>query len=269
MATPKTLLMLLRRSGIITVFGKYSSQIDSETTPDLPPAISTIKEVAYSKACNCSCQSTPRSKRYDEVITYSFVDKKLEGLLSESEEPLTLANPISSAQTVMRTTLWSGLVGAIMHNSRRQHKRLRLFEVGLRFVLGKDDGLQQIPTLAGVVYGDLYPEQWGESQKGPVDFFDLKNDVNNILQLFLSKDDIKYVARCHGALHPSRSVCVLGRGIPIGFMGEVHPLVKQELEIDGALCLFELYLPDLIGIKLVHLKNFPYFLRLKGILLFW
>ena len=113
---------------------------------------------------------------YHEVITYSFIDAKLQALFGSDDVALPLANPISSEQSVMRTTLWPGLINAIKYNFQRQEQRARFFEVGLRF-LQQDSSLEQKLAIAGVMSGDLYPEQWGLKQKESADFFDLKNDV--------------------------------------------------------------------------------------------
>ena len=67
---------------------------------------------------------------YQEVITYSFVDPAWETALDANARPLPLANPIASQLSVMRTTLWGGLIETLRHNLNRQQERVRIFELG-------------------------------------------------------------------------------------------------------------------------------------------
>jgi phenylalanyl-tRNA synthetase beta chain len=178
---------------------------------------------------------------YNEVITYSFTDKKLQALLDPEHVPLPLVNPISPELAVMRTTLWPGLISAAKYNCYRQEQRVRFFEIGLRF-LQQGDSLQQLPTLAGVVLGDVYPEQWGIKQREQVDFFDLKNDIDAILKLFGHIEHIEYVPTNHPALHPRILAQICIANASVGFIGAIHPKIKQKLDLPNKLYLFEINL---------------------------
>merc|ERR1711879_464823 len=92
------------------------------------------------------------ARGYHEAVTYSFVEPELQKLIDPEVEGLALLNPISSDMSVMRTTLWPGLLKAAEYNLKRQQPRVRLFETGLRFE-PSDEGLKQIPTLAMVITG--------------------------------------------------------------------------------------------------------------------
>ncbi|MDY6841692.1 MAG: phenylalanine--tRNA ligase subunit beta, partial [Pseudomonadota bacterium] len=90
---------------------------------------------------------------YQEAITYSFVDPKVQQLVDPDRQGIALANPISSDLSVMRTSLWSGLLKTLAYNQNRQQPRIRLFETGLRF-LREGERIDQKPMLAGVVVGN-------------------------------------------------------------------------------------------------------------------
>ena len=66
---------------------------------------------------------------YHEAITYSFVDPKLQALLAPNDHAIPLVNPIASDMSVMRTSLWPGLVQALMYNQKRQQVRVRLLRI--------------------------------------------------------------------------------------------------------------------------------------------
>lgn len=198
---------------------------------------------------------------YHEVITFSFTDAKLQALLDPEHSALPLVNPISPELAVMRTTLWPGLINAAKYNFHRQQQRVRFFEIGLRF-LQQCDSLQQLPTLAGVVMGDVYPEQWGVKQKEQADFFDLKNDIVAILKLFGYDKDVEYLPTTHSALHPKRSAQICVANVVIGFVGEAHPKIKQELDLAKHIYLFEI---DLTNITNEFKKIFNEFSRFPKI----
>ncbi|MDU6101306.1 MAG: phenylalanine--tRNA ligase subunit beta, partial [Acinetobacter sp.] len=88
---------------------------------------------------------------YQEAISFSFADAKLEKQLNPQVNPLMLANPISSDLAAMRSTLLSSLIPCVQYNLNRQQSRVRFFELGLRFDYQNAksiEDLKQIPTLA-------------------------------------------------------------------------------------------------------------------------
>jgi phenylalanyl-tRNA synthetase beta chain len=176
---------------------------------------------------------------YQEAITYSFVDQRLQALIDPQAQPLALANPLSAELAVMRTTLWPGLLQAYAHNANRQAARVRLFEIGLRFVDG-GGALRQDAQLAGLIAGPRSPEQWSIAAQ-PVDFFDIKADVEALLAVTGCADQFSFEAAEHPALHPGQSARLLRKGQPVGWLGRLHPGLEAELKIDSSL-LFEIEL---------------------------
>ena len=146
------------------------------------------------------------NRGYFEAISYSFVDPKLQQILDPESQTIALANPLSSEMSVMRTTMWAGLLSALKHNVNRQQTRVRLFETGLCFKPATEnagvDAIDQVPMFAGVVCGDINHEQWAQSSR-KVDFFDIKADVEALLD-FAEKDSV-FEAAEHPALHPGQS----------------------------------------------------------------
>ncbi len=180
---------------------------------------------------------------FQEAITYSFVDPAFQRRLDPERRPLALANPISADLAVMRTSLWPGLLKALVYNQKRQQSRVRLFEHGLTF-LPDGSGLRQEPYLGGVAVGEALPEQWGVPAR-PLDFFDLKSDVEALLALTGEPDAFAFVAAAHPALHPGQSARIDRAGAPLGWLGALHPQVARELEVEGDAFVFELRLTAL------------------------
>lgn len=180
---------------------------------------------------------------WQEAITFSFVEP---GLLQEFDpgvSPLVLANPISSDLSAMRTSLWPGLVLAARHNQSRQQTRVRLFETGLRF-RPSEAGLMQEPMLAGIVTGSAWPEAWN-NPKNSLDFFDVKGNIETLLQLAGVAGRTRFEAAEHPALHPGQTAAILLDGVSIGWLGALHPLKQQTLDLTGPVFVFELSLAAL------------------------
>ena len=74
---------------------------------------------------------------YREIISFSFVDQQIETLLNPKQDKKILANPISQELSVMRSSIWPGLLKAAQYNFNRQQTRIRIFEHGLQFIQSK------------------------------------------------------------------------------------------------------------------------------------
>ncbi len=173
-----------------------------------------------------------------EAVTYSFVSPELQRLVDPERTPLALANPLSAELSVMRTSLWPGLLQALRQNLARQQVRVRLFEAGLRF---RPEGaeLHQEPMLAGAAVGPVLPEQWGAPAR-ETDFFDIKADVEALLAMAGCAEAVRCVPATHPALHPGQSGQLLREGETVGWVGSIHPSLAAQLDLPLTVQLFEL-----------------------------
>jgi len=196
---------------------------------------------------------------YQEVITYSFVDSKLEHILgTDPETILPLTNPISQDMDVMRTSLWPGLLGALKHNFHRQQGRGKIFESGLVFY-NINNKLEQKSKVASLIWGEAMPEQWGVKDT-PVDFFDLKGDLESLLEMTLDSDSFTFAADRHPALQPGQTARLLRQGKPAGWLGALSASAQQHIDIPGKIYLLELDLETLAPAQLpvfAPLSRFP------------
>jgi phenylalanyl-tRNA synthetase beta chain len=198
------------------------------------------------------------ARGYQEAITYSFIDPKWFELFNPGVEPLLLANPISADMAAMRSSLWPGLVKALQHNLNRQQDRVRLFESGLRFV-GQLQGLKQETMLAGVVCGSRLPEGWAQGHD-PVDFFDVKADVEAVLGFAGASGAFTFVPGQHPALHPGQTARIERDGEEVGYLGALHPDLVKKLGLDRPVFVFELLLKEVAAghlPKFQELSRFP------------
>ena len=177
------------------------------------------------------------SRGYFEAISYSFVDPKWQAAIDPDIKPVALANPLSADLSVMRTSIWPGLLKAVQHNLNRQQSRVRLFETGLTFIQKADELVQQ-PKLAGALCGNVQAEQWGEKGR-TMDFFDAKADVEAILELG-GMDSVIFKKAEHNALHPGQTAQIFDKNQAIGWVGALHPEAQKTLDIDTQVYVFEI-----------------------------
>jgi phenylalanyl-tRNA synthetase beta chain len=177
------------------------------------------------------------ARGWQEVVTYSFVDPKLQEQLQPGVPAVALDNPIAETMAVMRTTLWSGLIPTWQYNRQRQLKRARLFECGARYA-PEGDGTRETQYLAGLAAGNALAEQWGSKPERPVDFYDVKSDL---VALFgRGADRLSFERGEQAALHPGRCARILLDGRAVGWLGELHPRLVRTLDLDEAVQLFEI-----------------------------
>jgi len=201
--------------------------------PTYQPAMKPLKEAEIGLQ---RVKDVLVERGYFEAISYSFVDPKWQAAIDPDIEPVKLANPISADLSVMRTSIWPGLLKAVQHNLNRQQPRVRLFETGLTFVKQGDE-LVQNAKVSGVITGNIETEQWGASER-KIDFFDAKSDVEAILALG-GLNNIIFEKAQHCALHPGQSAQIFKKNQAIGWIGALHPNTQKILDIDPCVYVFE------------------------------
>lgn len=218
---------------------------------------STLEPVQETRLPLARAQDLLVDRGYQEAITYSFVDEDIQQTIAPGQDYLRLKNPISSELSVMRTTLWCGLLRAALYNNNRQQTRVRLFEAGLRFVQ-QNGVLTQQKMLAGLALGDNLPEQWGERAR-KLDFYDVKADVCALFNL--TQTTVDFRPSTHSALHPGQAADIIAAsGEVIGCLGMLHPTLEKQLGFETPVYLFELQQDLLLNKQLpafVALSKFP------------
>jgi phenylalanyl-tRNA synthetase beta chain len=196
-----------------------------------------------------------------EVVGWSFAEPSLLDRLQlppehELRRVVTLENPLSDAQSIMRPTLLGSLLDAARHNVSRNGPDLAIFESGTvyRALDGAGDGgdpangagAEDVPrtkrrgadehhALGVLLSGALSPRSW-LGERGQADFFAAKALLAGLLDGLHVHWSVKEAQ--WPFLHPGRSAavlarvpagasgeCAVGEPLTLGFLGELHPLV--------------------------------------------
>ncbi len=187
------------------------------------------------------------ARDYLETINYAFVDAQWLRQWQAEAGAVPLANPLSAELAVMRTRLLPGLVAALQRNVARQAGRVRLFEIGNVFAsapAGAGDAPAPVETLqlAAAVCGDALAEQWGERAR-KVDFHDLKGDLESLAAASGASLEYRPSQATHG--HPGCSADIHRDGVHIGWIGQLHPRLARDLDLDTDVIAFEIDLAAL------------------------
>jgi len=198
---------------------------------------------------------------YHEVVTYSFVDPTVQDrLIPEGESTIVLENPIAENMSVMRKSLWPGLLEAVSKNLNRQEKRVRLFEVGTVFeAVQRGVSHQEKRMLSAVACGHVKPRQWATTET-PIDFFDLKGDLTNVLALTRDSSALTFRSVDHPIFQPGQGAEIRLGDRSIGLMGKLHPAHAKPLDIDVDLFMLEVDMQYLLHSEFpqfVDVSRFP------------
>jgi phenylalanyl-tRNA synthetase beta chain len=188
---------------------------------------------------------------FDEVVNYSFVDPAvLPWITPRAVEKLgtpvkavTLKNPLTPQQAVMRTSLLASLLPNVASNLRQQPQSLRLYEIGRAYLGDPHGGNDLRPVaeerlhVAGVLWGRRDPRGW-TAKDDSNDFADAKGAVEAILSALGADELTCRVARV-APFHPRATAEARVGEVVLGWIGELHPLVAEKMELPPGVFAFE------------------------------
>ncbi|AFZ66919.1 phenylalanine--tRNA ligase subunit beta [Deinococcus peraridilitoris] len=172
---------------------------------------------------------------FQEVVTYTFTNDE-EAHKARAERPhLHLRNPLTSERTAMRTALYPSLLKTVQANAREQ---LLLFEVGRVFPVSGE-----VERFGALMRGPLAPRNW----QGPIagGFYTFKGLLEAAASELGAQLEVRALRgeEVPGALHPGIAGEVLWNGVPVGWLGALHPALASELGLKGETFLLEVRFP--------------------------
>ena len=193
-----------------------------------------------------------RSCGLNETTTYSFAapgDLEKTRMSTEGRGlPVVIMNPLVAEQTEMRRSLLPGLLQSVAYNNARGTANVHLYEMGTLFCGRENASLpKERRSLAGVLSGAWGDVTWNQ-KFAPLRFFDGKGVVEELLaQLRVEKVRFRPAeGDGYAFLQPGRGAEVLAGGTVLGWVGEIHPEVRDAYGIDLPVVAFELNLDALI-----------------------
>ena len=203
-----------------------------------------------------SVRSSFTSRGYSEVITYSFIEDSAASLIEPKMKKLvSVNNPISQNMIIMRPSLLPGLLNTVSYNQNQGIDQIKIFEIGSIFQKSSINKIKETELIGGLISGLKAKHSWSGSKR-PLDFFDLKGDVESILGdssgYVFKKGELPY-------LHPGKTAFIVKGNNQIGYIGSLHPKLVDELDLKQDVHFFEMQVEKISLNRKVKFKNFSRF----------
>ena len=156
-----------------------------------------------------------------EAITYGFIEQAAATMfVSDPVEIVPIANPLSEKHAVLRPSLLPGLIDSLVRNRRREHRDVRLFEIGNTFRRSNGES----SNVAVVMTGAGLTDHWSTSER-PVDLFDVKGVVERVCNSHGVMPAFEPTERVWLVSGRAAIVSAQGTGDELGFLGQLTPSI--------------------------------------------
>jgi phenylalanyl-tRNA synthetase beta chain len=179
-------------------------------------------------------RSSFRAVGFTELMHYSYALNK-----SEVGRSVEIANPMFTEYATLRSELTSHLIQSFQYNLEQGNGPLWGFEIGK--VFSKDEsGLIEADVLAGICGGDARAQRWTTSDKPQnLTWYEAKGLLDNIWQRLGMPVEYQ-VDQSKEQFHPGRTASLWLQGERLGIFGQLHPQLRQELDLPDAVYAFQL-----------------------------
>jgi len=192
----------------------------------------------------------------NQSISYSFVSPKIFNKIlvpvdSELRKVVTIKNPLGEDYSIMRTTTIPSMMECLSRNYSRNNEEAKLFEIGKVYIPNED--VNKLPEERNILTIGMY---------GNVDYLDLKGVVENVLDS-LGMKSVSFKRESENATyHPGKTSNLYVKREFVGVVGEIHPTVSENYELEPRCYIAELNLDVLykyadLNKKYKPLPKFP------------
>jgi phenylalanyl-tRNA synthetase beta chain len=198
-----------------------------------------------------------------EIVTYPLTTPETLSAVAPPEllevhPPLRLENPMSSEQSVMRTSIRASVLATLAANLRHERGTVAVFESARAFLTRPNDLPEERELFVGAVAGSRLG-RFGEPLAEQVDYYDAKGMLEELLER--SFVAVEFRAGDEYGLLRSATASLIAAGEQAGVMGQVHPSVASRFEIGFPVFLFELDLARLVpavrAVQHAPISRFP------------
>jgi len=188
--------------------------------------------------------SVCRSLGYSEIITYSFVSPAIFDQIrlpkdSNLRNTLKIQNPLGEDTSVMRTTAVPSMLDILSRNSAYSNKSAKLYELAKIYLPVEGQVLPNEPKI--LMLGTYGPNET---------FFTIKGELEAILRTLRIRKAAYTAVNDNPTYHPGRCAKVTIDGIEVGYIGQIHPAVAKNYDIDAEVYCAEINFNDLFNLQL-------------------
>ncbi|MCB2312539.1 phenylalanine--tRNA ligase subunit beta [Clostridium tagluense] len=176
------------------------------------------------------------SSALNQSISYSFVSPKIFNKILVPEDSklrnvVTIKNPLGEDYSIMRTTTIASMMECLGRNYSRNNEEARLFEIGKVYIPNEDS--DKLPEERNILTIGMY---------GNVDYLDLKGVVENVIDS-LGLKNISFKRESENpTYHPGKTSNLYIKRELVGVVGEIHPSVSDNYEVEQRCYIAELNL---------------------------
>ena len=197
-------------------------------------------KMRFESACGSAC----RALGYNEIITYSFVSPDIFDRIrlpqdSALRNPMRIQNPLGEDTSVMRTTALPSMLDILSRNLAYRNKDVKLYEIA-KIYLPEEGKLQPVEPKMLVLgaYG------------ADADFFSVKGELESVFAALRIKKASYVATKDNPSYHPGRCAAISVDGVQVGYIGQIHPLVAKNYDMDCAVYCAEINMEVLMGLQL-------------------
>ncbi|MES0371825.1 MAG: phenylalanine--tRNA ligase subunit beta [Mariprofundaceae bacterium] len=231
---------------------EYARVIGFDAIPEVLPLLATIKPCKVDTA-----MSSAVAAGFVQVINYAFISADQQRLfVADDGNDIVLENPISEDMSVMRRSVWPGLLGVAKYNLNRQQSGMALVEQG-RVYVRSDSGHQETNVMAWLMAAEVQRDEWHANTR-QADFFDLKGSVESWLTArgltarFMADDEVM-------GLQAGQSAAIfIGKSVA-GHIGRVDAGIAAGFDIEAAVFVAQINLDALPNGKQMKFQPLPEF----------
>lgn len=208
----------------------------------LPSGEATAGKISFKGRIEEKARDIAEYCGFSQGMCYSFespkvFDKLLLPADSELRNAVTISNPLGEDYSIMRTTSLNGMLTSLATNFNRRNKDVRLYELG-NIYLPKALPLTELPDERMQFTLGFY---------GEGDFFTMKGVVEEFLEHVGMKKKASYDPEAGKPfLHPGRQANIVYDNKVIGYLGEVHPKVAENYNINTRVYVAVIDMPHIV-----------------------
>ncbi|MDX8382019.1 MAG: phenylalanine--tRNA ligase subunit beta, partial [Ghiorsea sp.] len=230
----------------------------------IPAVIPILTAVAPRKEDNAVEDAVKAG--FVQVVNYAFISGSEQRLfVADDGQDLVLGNPISEAMSVMRRSMFPGLLNAAKYNMNRQQTGVAFVEHG-RVYHGPMDKRCEVNTMAWLMSGNVHDDTWYEKSR-KADFYDMKGAVEGWLTArgltarFMANDDAL------GFQTGQTANIFVGKSV-VGIVGKVDADIAEGFDLSDDAFVASINLDQLNAGKKSKFQSIPEFPSIERDLVF-